>query len=119
MSDPGDVVWKGQLVPLGAHIYADRGLIEHHGIHVGHGEVVDLTSRCKSGGQGRRSISLAEFAQNDRLYVKERGADDLPPEEVVRRARSDRDPRYSLFTRNCEHVANLARTGKAYSEQMQ
>lgn len=106
--------------PAGDHLVSPRDGYSHHAISLGWGWVIHFAGDTR---KDLRSASirvgtLAEFADGRPVNVV-RYEQALPPEQVVANARSLLGRRgYSLLSRNCEHFAAWAKTGRWESRQV-
>jgi hypothetical protein len=104
----------------GEHIWVIRPLgYTHHGIDCGDGTVIHFT-----GEPGKKSdaavarTSMADFALDSIVHVREYSRKD-GPDSVVGRAESKLGSKeYNLVTNNCEHFATWCCTGKTASQQV-
>ena len=101
----------------GQHIVAFRNLHYHHGIYVGHNEVIDFSR------EGVQKKSYYEFEDGCRVYAIDHDDEDLPStDEILRRANSalkTYDKPYNVATNNCEHFATFITTNQRESQQVQ
>ena len=90
---------------LGSHLVAARRGFTHHGIYVGHGNVVHYKSAV--GGLARgpvEEVSLARFSLGRAIWIRAHASPRFSGPEVARRARSRiGENHYRLLTNNCEH----------------
>ncbi|ESE40319.1 lecithin retinol acyltransferase family protein [Shewanella decolorationis] len=87
------------------------GLTEHHGLYVGHGNVIHLSK------QGIiEEIDLQQFAGGHKIRVKKSS---LFPHQAIEQARSQlgHSP-YDVATNNCEHFVNECLAGSSTSNQV-
>jgi hypothetical protein len=91
--------------PLGSHLVSPRRGFAHHGIYVGHGNVVHYRSMVRNFCRGPlEEVSLARFAQERAIWVRSHTASRFDTTEVTRRARSRLgEDHYRLLSNNCEH----------------
>jgi hypothetical protein len=115
----------------GDHIKVWRNAYWHHGIDVGHGQVIHLaegesSSRfmrflSKKSGEVVKT-SMEDFLKGGRMVKGgiRNTADPLEKEEIAERAESVvGDPsKYNVLFNNCEHFANWCETGVAKSHQV-
>ncbi len=89
----------------GAHVVTPRFGYVHHGIYVGHGQIVHYAGLAHPMRRGPvEVISVDAFKQGYELSVVEDRAAQFTPMEVVERAMSRvGEDRYHFFTNNCEH----------------
>lgn len=101
------------LIP-GTHVVADRGCYQHHGIYVGHNQVIANLRK-----DGIRVCSWDEFASGNKVSVCYHYDEPCySNEDIVKRAYSKLgEDNYLILTNNCEHFANWCVTGKEYSKQ--
>lgn len=114
----------------GDHLFVHRSLIgetgrhyTHHGIYMGHDEVIHYAGYANgfSGGGSRKveRIALMEFAAGQPVQVRQHPGRRYSAEQVMARARSRLgEDDYSLWLRNCEHFATWCCTGEETSEQI-
>ena len=111
---------EGQEPALGAHVVTPRFGFSHHGIYVGHGNVVhygaliyDIVRKPVE------EVSLECFAQKRPVFVVEHDETTVCADEAIRRARSRLgEGSYRLLTNNCEHFCEWALHGEARSFQV-
>jgi hypothetical protein len=91
--------------PLGSHLVTARRGFTHHGIYVGHGNVVHYKSSV--GGLARgpvEEVSFARFSLGRAFWIRAHASPRFSGPEVARRALSRvGEDRYRLLTNNCEH----------------
>ncbi|QRK77935.1 lecithin retinol acyltransferase family protein [Shewanella sp. LZH-2] len=87
------------------------GLTEHHGLYVGHGNIIHLSK------QGIiEEIDLQQFAGGQSIRVKK---STLFPHQAIELARSQRGHSpYDVATNNCEHFVNECLAGSSTSNQV-
>lgn len=109
-----------ELFP-GAHLVTERRGYVHHGIYVGHGEVMHYVGfkgflRC---GPVERT-SLADFSDGYGFHVEAASQAKYVGAEVVRRAASRLgEDNYRLLTNNCEHFCTWCLFGESRSKQVE
>ena len=85
---------------MGAHIVSPRRGYTHHGIYVGHGNVVQYRGLARSLRSGPvEEVVLTQFAQGCPVWVRSEASPCFGSDEVVRVG----EDRYHLLTNNCEH----------------
>lgn len=93
------------------HIAVMRSVYSHHGIYDGYGGVYEYQG---DPGNLQRTIihsSLAQFANDSKLYAVNEGAR-YAPNIIVRRAEYRlHESEYNLFYNNCENYATWCRLG--------
>ena len=118
---PGWRALADEEPPLGAHLMTPRWGYTHHGIYVGHGQVVHyagLSRRLVRGPVER--VSIAHFAAGRALFVATGAGARFEPDDIVRRACSRLgEDAYRLATNNCEHFCAWCRSGESRSEQVE
>lgn len=110
-----------EILPLGAHLTTPRRGYVHHGIYAGEGRVIHY------GGFDRHfrrqpveEVSLDEFTQGRRLFVKSWVARRYTGAACVARARSRLgEDRYRFFSNNCEHFCEWCIAGSSRSTQVE
>lgn len=87
------------------------GLIEHHGLYVGHGYVIHLSKLGII-----EEIDLQQFAGGHKIRVKKSS---LFPHQAIKLARNQlgHSP-YDVATNNCEHFVNECLAGSSTSNQV-
>jgi hypothetical protein len=105
----------------GDHIWVIRPLkYTHHGIDCGDGTVIHFTGEpgSKSDATVART-SMAEFAHDGIVHLREYSAQKDDPDVVLVRAESKLGSKeYNLVTNNCEHFATWCCTGRTASHQV-
>ncbi len=104
----------------GDHLVVSRGSYTHHGIYEGDGTVIHFVGlRASKDLAIVRRDTLEAFADGAAIEVHPyNGARCFPPDEIVRRARSQLGKRgYHVLNNNCEVLARWAVTNDAHSEQ--
>jgi hypothetical protein len=122
--DP-DAGWRSSGLerepPLGAHLTTSRRGYDHHGVYVGHGQVVHYSGLSGFWQCGPvEEVPLARFVNGHRVRVVDHVESQYSPDEIVRRARSrlgEND--YRLLTNNCEHFCNWCLSGVSRSAQVE
>jgi hypothetical protein len=106
--------------PLGAHIVTPRRGYTHHGIYVGGGLVIQYGGLSRGLRRGPvEEVTLSQFYQAGRVWLREVGSHWFDQNEVVRRARLRLgEDRYSLLTNNCEHFCEWCVRGQHRSYQI-
>ena len=111
----------GEEPPLGAHLVTPRVGFTHHGIYAGDDKVIHYGSLGES--LRRRpveEVSMARFAHQHAVWIREPRTTGLEGDTVVHRARSRiGEDRYSLFSNNCEHFCEWCRHGEQRSYQVE
>jgi hypothetical protein len=104
----------------GDHIYVSRGSYAHHGVYIGEGRVIDLSSANGTKRSSQiREVGLQEFAEGGLVRVRDYGLR-FAPDEVVARARSRLGQSdYDVCARNCEHFASWCVCGDHSSAQVE
>ena len=89
----------------GAHLVTPRVGFMHHGICVGPDRVVHYRAIAYVvPGKPVEEVSLAEFAQGRRIWVRHHAECSFDADVIIRRARSRvGESRYRLLSNNCEH----------------
>ena len=104
----------------GAHLVSQRDGYTHHGIYVGHGQVIHYGGY--HGSAIRRPIeyvALHRFAQGSGVSVRTAPDAAYSGTDVVERALSRLgEDRYRLLTNNCEHFCTWCVLGKGRSDQV-
>jgi len=107
-------------IELGAHLVSQRDGYTHHGIYVGHGQVIHYGGF--HGSAVRRPIeyvALHRFAQGSGISVRAEPDAAYSGADVVERARSRLgEDRYRLLTNNCEHFCTWCLLGRGRSDQV-
>ena len=100
------------LFQPGDHLRVMRpgGFLAHEGIYAGDGYVIHV----EYGGVAEE-VPLASFAAGGVSQVLRRPATWLEGEAIVDRARRRMGQRYHAISFNCQHLANDAITGRAFS----
>jgi len=120
-NDSHDLAAFDTLLPVGAHLVAERDGYEHHGIYVGNGQVIHYAgfSRRQRRGPVER-ISISCFACGFVVTIQREGRPCYDGEEVARRACSRLGERnYRLLTNNCEHFCSWCLFGECRSVQVE
>ena len=106
--------------PLGAHMVTPRRGYTHHGIYVGGGRVIQYGGLSWGLRRGPvEEVTLSQFYQGGRVWLRELGSHWFDQNEVVRRARLRLgEDRYSLLTNNCEHFCEWCVRGQHRSYQI-
>lgn len=104
----------------GAHLVSQREGYTHHGIYVGHGQVIHYGGF--HGSSTRRPIeyvALHRFARGSGISVRSEPDAAYSGADVVERARSRLgEDDYQLLTNNCEHFCTWCVLGRGRSEQV-
>lgn len=111
----------GEQPALGAHLVTPWMGYSHHGIYAGQGRVIhygalmyDLIRKPVE------EVSFAAFAEDRPVFVVVHAEPTLPPDEIIRRARSRIGERhYRLLSNNCEHFCEWALHGVPRSFQVE
>jgi hypothetical protein len=107
-------------IPLGAHLVTPRRGYTHHGIYVGHGDVVHymgLSSTLRGGPVVK--VALEQFALGRPVSIESEAGATYTPHEIVARAQSRLgEDRYSVLGNNCEHFCAWCTHGVARSSQV-
>ena len=116
----------GEEPPLAAHLVTPRALYSHHGLYVGHGQVIHYAGLAHGLRGGTvEQVSLERFAHGRGVWVQSATPPRFDREDVVQRARSRLgERRYRVLTNNCEHFCEwcvvsrteLQFTGIVFSE---
>eukprot|EP01090_Pellita_catalonica_P020226 TRINITY_DN7134_c0_g1_i1.p1 TRINITY_DN7134_c0_g1~~TRINITY_DN7134_c0_g1_i1.p1 ORF type:complete len:171 (-),score=5.90 TRINITY_DN7134_c0_g1_i1:17-529(-) len=109
----------------GDHVYVWRSflgvpLYKHHGICVGHNEVIHYTGSSKHTAFVQKT-SLSEFCAGAPLQIMEHPGSELSAHNVVENALLMEGMfrgQYNLVSLNCEHIANFCTTGLPVSPQI-
>ncbi|MCO5414838.1 MULTISPECIES: lecithin retinol acyltransferase family protein [Ralstonia] len=120
-NDRHDVAAFDLVLPVGAHLVAERDGYEHHGIYVGNGQVIHYAgfSRRQRCGPVER-ISIGCFACGFAVTIQRDASPCYDGEEVARRAGSRLGERnYRLLTNNCEHFCSWCLFGECRSAQVE
>lgn len=106
---------------VGEHLYVSRGLYTHHGIYIGHDQVVHYSGLANGLQSGPVSIiSLTEFSSGQIVSVRRYKKTKYNSFEVVERVSSRLGERlYSAHSNNCEHFCCWAITGQHSSKQVE
>ncbi|MGN6261594.1 MAG: lecithin retinol acyltransferase family protein [Ralstonia sp.] len=109
------------VLPVGAHLVAERDGYEHHGIYVGNGQVIHYAGFCHRQRCGPvERISIGRFACGFAVTVQCDASPCYDGEEVARRAGSRLGERnYRLLTNNCEHFCSWCLFGECRSAQVE
>jgi len=118
---PGWRPLAGGEPPLGAHLMTPRLGYTHHGVFVGHGQVVHYAGLSRRLVRGPvECVSITRFAAGRALFVATGTGARFAPEDIVSRARSRLgEDRYRLATNNCEHFVAWCRSGESRSAQVE
>ena len=105
---------------LGAHLKSARRGYSHHGVYVGHGQVVHYSGLSGAWQCGPvEEVSLLRFANGHEVRIVDHLDPPYSPEEIVRRARSRLgEDDYRLLTNNCEHFCTWCLSGVSLSAQV-
>ena len=109
-----------QDLPLGAHLVTPRLGYEHHGIHVGGGQVEHYSGFCRGARRGPvEEVTLAEFRRGRGFRIQVHRGGFFAPREIVERARARvGESRYSLVANNCEHFCEWCVNDRRRSRQV-
>jgi len=119
--------WIYKNPASGDHIRVDRGLYNHHGIHISEEEVIHFSSEDDDNLAGTDNMvlqtNLEGFLRGGKLEVKiytEEEIEDLyHVDAIVSWARACLgDEGYNLVFNNCEHFANYCTLGRHHSHQV-
>jgi hypothetical protein len=119
--NPHNLAALNTVLPVGAHLVAERDGYEHHGIYVGNGQVIHYAgfSRRQRCGPVER-ISIGCFACGFAVTIQCDASPCYDGEEVARRAGSRLGERnYRLLTNNCEHFCSWCLFGECRSAQVE
>ena len=119
--NPHNLAALNTVLPVGAHLVAERDGYEHHGIYVGNGQVIHYAgfSRRQRRGPVER-ISIGCFACGFAVTIQRDASPCYDGEEVARRAGSRLGERnYRLLTNNCEHFCSWCLFGECRSAQVE
>lgn len=96
---PGDLLWRS------------KGPVIHYGFALNPYQVLDIVP-----GGSPRTVSLAEFANGNSVYLQRPNPNDRPA--ILARAHqvATNGTPYNIATFNCEHVKNFILSGNPYSE---
>ncbi|MFJ1254673.1 lecithin retinol acyltransferase family protein [Cupriavidus sp. CuC1] len=110
----------GMEPPLGAHLVTPRHGYSHHGIYVGHGNVVHYAGLAEALRRGPvEEVSIERFAAGYQVSIKPSPQPAYGENEAVQRARSRLgENRYRLLTNNCEHFCAWCLYGVSRSQQV-
>lgn len=105
---------------VGSHLITPRRGYSHHGIYVGHGNVVHYKSAiCKLRRGPVEEVPLASFALQRDVWVRTHAAPRFDLSEVARRARSRLgEDHYRLLSNNCEHLCEWCLHDQSRSHQV-
>jgi len=106
--------------PVGSHLITPRRGFSHHGIYVGHGNVVHYKSAiCKLRRGPVEEVPLTSFALRRDVWVRTHAAPHFDLSEVARRARSRLgEDHYRLLSNNCEHLCEWCVQDASRSHQV-
>lgn len=119
--NPHNLAALNTVLPVGAHLVAERDGYKHHGIYVGNGQVIHYAgfSRRQRCGPVER-ISIGCFACGFAVTIQCDASPCYDGEEVARRAGSRLGERnYRLLTNNCEHFCSWCLFGECRSAQVE
>ncbi|GCB05177.1 lecithin retinol acyltransferase family protein [Ralstonia sp. SET104] len=120
-NDSHDLAAFDTVLPVGAHLVAERDGYEHHGIYVGNGQVIHYAgfSRRQRRGPVER-ISIGSFACGFAVSIQRDASPCYNGDEVARRAGSRLgESDYRLLTNNCEHFCSWCLFGECRSAQVE
>lgn len=105
----------------GTHVVTARRGYTHHGIYVGHGEVIQYGGFVCGLHRGAvEKVSVEQFARGRALLTRSGPAPRFQPDEIVRRAHSRLgEDRYRLLTNNCEHFCEWCLRAQHRSYQVE
>lgn len=112
--------WIYQLCELsGAKVWRKKGGVRHYGVILGYIRGVLYVLHNSPSCGGVCVTTMEDFAAGETVYVAARPVPGTE-EAVVGRALAIAltDQRYNLAFFNCEHYANAATEGRAYSSQV-
>jgi hypothetical protein len=103
----------------GSHLIVGRGLYTHHGIYVGHDQVIHYSGMVSGINKGCVELTSREvFAQGKSITVKTYRKIPFTGPEICQRAKSKvGENKYNILLNNCEHFATWCVTGEHSSEQ--
>lgn len=103
----------------GSHLIVGRGIYTHHGIYVGHDQVIHYSGMASGISKGCVELtSLEVFSQGKTIKVKTYRKSPFTGPQICERAKSKiGENRYNILFNNCEHFATWCVTGKHSSEQ--
>lgn len=92
----------------GDHLVTPRVGYKHHGIYLGGNQVIHYSGFSEFGKGGPIvKVSLRDFAQGQKVQVKQHPYAKFDSEERIRRAKSRLgEESYNLVLNNCEHFVN-------------
>ena len=110
-----------QEPPLGAHLATLRRGYQHHGVYVGHGQVIHYSGLSGFWQCGPvEEVPLSRFSNGRPVRLVSHPGPHYSPEEIIRRARSRLgESDYRLLTNNCEHFCNWCLSGVSRSAQVE
>ena len=120
-NDSHDLAAFDTVLPVGAHLVAERDGYEHHGIYIGNGQVIHYAgfSRRQRRGPVER-VSIGCFACGFSVTIQCDPSTCYEGDEVARRALSRLGERnYRLLTNNCEHFCSWCLFGECRSVQVE
>jgi len=120
MARQGWPLAAGEEPQLAAHLVTPRSVYTHHGLYIGHGQVIHYAglSHGPYGGPVE-VVSLERFARGRGIWVLSGGVR-FELDQVVSRARSRLgENRYRIFTNNCEHFCEWCLRGESRSLQVE
>ncbi|MDR7283171.1 hypothetical protein J2X84_001995 [Pseudomonas corrugata] len=103
----------------GSHLIVGRALYTHHGIYVGHDQVIHYSGMASGINKGCVELTSVEvFSQGKTIKVKTYRKSPFTGAQICRRAKSKLgENRYNILFNNCEHFATWCVTGEHSSEQ--
>jgi hypothetical protein len=114
---------SGRLIP-GDHLYITYGILTHHGIYSGGGQVIHYK---KGRNKGVIEIPIQEFAEDvptrglisKKIYIKKHECQKFSREQSIERARSRiGEASWNLLFNNCEHFVEWCINGKFAPEKV-
>lgn len=113
--------WAQDGLPLGAHLSVRRTGYLHHGVYVGHGEIIHFRRPLLKQPRGRVvQTVLEDFARGQFVCIETTWDAPFTGADVAQRARSRLgEPGYSLLWNNCEHFSTWCVRGVARSQQVE
>jgi Lecithin retinol acyltransferase len=108
-------------LPLGCWLVTPRRGFTHHGIYVGHGQVVHYAGLSRSWRRGPvQVVSLSEFCDRRGLWMKRTPTPRYEGQPAVQRALSRvGENRYRVMSNNCEHFCAWCLDGESRSRQVE